>query len=156
MRLEESAFFQTEHLLRKRPFQRWLIAAALCLLLWGGWFFGWPLPITATSQHAEFSSPDTITAQFSPDTALVLISNQTAEIRVNQFPWREFGSGTGVVGRSDSQIREELVTVEIFYQHGLENLPLQRGLTAEIIVTIEEATPAELLWRRLVARTAGG
>lgn len=150
MRLEGSAFDQTNNLLRQRPFRWWIGLVLLAAAVWIGWFLKAPLSLVASSQSAAFSSADTVSASFPPDVAMTLLPNQLVTIRLDQFPWREFGSGTGSIVRIDNQIRNNQVEVEIRYQYGLEGVPLQRDLTAQIIVVTEEVTPAELLWRRLV------
>lgn len=154
MGLEGSAFFRTDKLLRTRPFRWWITVFGMALLAWGAWFFIAPLPQTAASQTAIFSSAESINASFTPDVALTLTPNQPVTIRLDQFPWQEFGTGHGVVVRRDDQIRNDQVEVEIRYQSGLEGVPLQRDLTAQIIVTTEQMTPAKLLWQRLVRATS--
>lgn len=151
MGLEGSAFFRTNRLLTDRPFRWWIVLTLVGVLAWAMWFFFAPLPVTAASQRAAFSSAQTVTAYFSPDDALKLEPMQTAEIRVSQFDWQDYGSGRGAVVNTKNQIRDDLIEVEISYIEGLEAVPLQRGLATQIIVVTAETTPAELVWQRLVA-----
>ena len=153
MGLEGSAFFRTNRILAHQPFRWWVVISLVGVLGWATWFFFAPLPLTIISQDATFTSARSIMAQFPPDEALKFVTNQPAEIRVDQFPWRDHGSGRGLIINANHQIQNDLIEVEIQLTQGLETIPLQRGLTAQVLIISEEKTPAELLWQRLVLMT---
>jgi len=93
-----------------------------------------------------------ITAQFEPAVALGRIRvGQTARLRLDGFPWTQFGSVNATVLNVANEVRDGRVRVDL----GLTTvspMPLQHGLPGIVEVEIEKVSPAFLILR-LAGRT---
>lgn len=91
-----------------------------------------------------------IVADFPPAAALGRIhSGQTAEMRLDGFPWAQFGSIAAVVSRTGAEIRDNQVRVEFTPQLSATSaISLQHGLPGVIEVDIEHISPALLVLRK--------
>jgi len=91
-------------------------------------------------------------AQFPPQSALGRIApGQQAKMRLDGFPWTEYGTVSAVVTRVASEVRDGTVRVELAIDSSQPTrIPLQHGLPGSIEVTVERIAPAAL-----VLRTAG-
>lgn len=90
-----------------------------------------------------------IVAEFTPAAVLGRIRpGQTGHLRLDGFPWAEFGTIEARVTRVASEIRDQLVRVEFTPEPAAGNrIPLQHGLPGSLEVAIEQASPAVLLLR---------
>jgi membrane fusion protein (multidrug efflux system) len=89
-----------------------------------------------------------VTAEF-PATALGrLRPNQRARMRLDAFPWTEYGRIRGRVARVAREPRGNLIRVEILLAPGAEtSVPLVHALPGSVDVEVERVTPATLLLR---------
>src|SRR5204862_4061883 len=87
-----------------------------------------------------------------PQAALGRIApGQQAKMRLDGFPWTEYGAVPAVVTRVASEVRDGMVRVELAIDGSQPTrIPLQHGLPGSIEVTVERIAPAAL-----VLRTAG-
>jgi membrane fusion protein (multidrug efflux system) len=97
-----------------------------------------------------------VVAQFPPQAAMGRIaSGQRAKVRLDGFPWTQYGTVAATVARVASEIRGGTVRVELTVDEGQQTrIPLQHGLPGSVEVTVERVTPAALILRtagRLVA-----
>ena len=88
-----------------------------------------------------------------------IVPGQSARLRLDGFPWAQFGSVEARVTRVASEIRDNLVRVEFEPLSGNARSPvtLQHGLPGSIEVTVEQTTPAVLVLRaagQLLAKPA--
>jgi membrane fusion protein (multidrug efflux system) len=75
-------------------------------------------------------------------------TGQSAMLRLDAFPWAEFGAVSATVARVATESREGSVTVELTLAPGASYRgPLQAGMPGEVDVEVERATPLELLLR---------
>ena len=88
---------------------------------------------------------------FPPATALGRIRpGQRAEVRLDAFPWTEFGALPARVERVSSELRDGRIWVEIALEPGpASRIPLQHGLSGSVLVETERLSPARLLLRTL-------
>ena len=95
-------------------------------------------------------------AQFSPDAALGRIrAGQSARLRLDGFPWIEYGSVTARVERVAGEIRDGTVRVELALDAGGNTrIPLQHGLPGSVEIEVERTTPWELVRRHVGSRTS--
>jgi membrane fusion protein (multidrug efflux system) len=93
-----------------------------------------------------------IVAQFPPPAALGRIrAGQTARLRLQGFPWMQYGSLNAKVTQVASEVRDNSVRVELAVDgQPPAGIPLQHGMPGTLEVEIERVTPAAL-----VLRTAG-
>ena len=91
-------------------------------------------------------------ANFDPPAALGRIRpGQHARLRLEGFPWAQYGSVTATVTNIASEIRNGSIRVELALDaHPESRIPLQHGLPGSVEVEIETLSPANL-----VLRTAG-
>jgi multidrug resistance efflux pump len=98
-------------------------------------------------------SPGTlkVSADFLPATALGRIKpGQSARLRLEGFPWTQYGAVAARVTSVASEIRDNLVRAELTIDAAASPIPLQHGLPGSVEVAVERLSPATL-----VLRTAG-
>jgi multidrug resistance efflux pump len=93
-----------------------------------------------------------ITAQFPADAAFGRIrTGQAAALRLEGFPWAEFGSVAATVARVAQEVREGKVRVELAIAGNSDfRGKLEHGMPGTVEVAVERITPLAL-----VLRTAG-
>ena len=96
-------------------------------------------------------------AQFAPEAALGRVrAGQHARLRLDGFPWMQFGSVAATVFKVASEVREGQVRVEFAIEPDPHSrIPLQHGLPGTVEVQVERANPWTLVMRhagRMLAR----
>jgi multidrug resistance efflux pump len=93
-----------------------------------------------------------VVADFLPPSALGRIRpGQPARLRLEGFPWAQYGSLAATVSRVASEVRNGRVRVELSVDpDGASPIPLQHGLPGAVEVQVERVAPVTL-----VLRTAG-
>jgi membrane fusion protein (multidrug efflux system) len=88
-------------------------------------------------------------AEYSPSGALGRIQpGQRARLRLDGFPWTEYGRLDATVSRVASEPREGVVRIElIVHPESAPLIPLQHGLPGQVEIAVERASPAGLLLR---------
>lgn len=90
-----------------------------------------------------------VVAEFDPASALGRLSpGQHARLRLDGFPWTQFGSVDAKVLRVASEIRDQSLRVELApLPDQTQQLILRHGLTGKVEVDVESINPATLLLR---------
>jgi membrane fusion protein (multidrug efflux system) len=90
-----------------------------------------------------------VVAHFAPPRALGrLRSGQRARLRLEGFPWAQYGSVPAVVSSVADEVREGRVRVELALRGALPlSIPLQHGLPGTVEVEVERIAPAALVLR---------
>jgi multidrug resistance efflux pump len=90
-----------------------------------------------------------IVADFAPSLTLGRVRpGQQAELRLDGFPWAQFGTVAAHVTRVASEIRDNFVRVEFAIDERPTNgIILQHGLPGSIEVNVEQASPGALVLR---------
>ncbi len=98
-----------------------------------------------------------VVATFDPPVALGRISpGQHARLRLEGFPWAEYGSVGATVTNVASEIRDGGIRVEMALDSGSgSRIPLQHGLPGSVEVEIETLSPANLVLRKAGSWLAG-
>ncbi len=98
-----------------------------------------------------------VVANFDPPVALGRIRpGQHARLRLEGFPWAEYGSVGATVTNVASEIRDASIRVEMALDSGSDSrIPLQHGLPGSVEVEIETLSPANLVLRNAGSRLAG-
>jgi membrane fusion protein (multidrug efflux system) len=92
---------------------------------------------------AEFPAPEAVGR---------LRAGQTARLRLDAFPWTQYGSVPARLERVANETREGLIRVELAVEPAPGSaIPVQHGLRGTVEVAVEETTPAVL-----ALRAAGG
>ena len=92
----------------------------------------------------------TAVAEFLPAVALGRVrAGQPARLRLDSFPWTQYGSLATTVSSVASEVRDGRVRVELTVasEPQARLLPLQHGLRGTVEVEVEQATPATLVLR---------
>ena len=90
-----------------------------------------------------------VVAQYPPAAAIGRIRpGQTARIRLQGFPWMQYGSLHGVVERVAGEVRDGTVRVELSVKADAKStIPIQHGLPGAVEIEVERVTPATLALR---------
>jgi membrane fusion protein (multidrug efflux system) len=89
-----------------------------------------------------------IVADFAPSAAMGRIRpGQVGRMRLDGFPWAQFGAIDAVVTRVGSEIRDGHVRVEFQPAAGASAALMQHGVPGAIEVAVERASPAALVLR---------
>jgi membrane fusion protein (multidrug efflux system) len=90
-----------------------------------------------------------VVAEFSPSLTLGRVRpGQKAQLRLDAFPWAQFGSVPATVTRVASEIRDNLVRVELTPDAmPAGGIVMQHGLLGAVEVSVEHASPAALVLR---------
>lgn len=101
-----------------------------------------------------------VVGQFAPaDSVGRVAPGQRARVRLDGFPWTEFGSLAATVSAVAAQPRSGRIRVDLAVERDPDSaIPLQHGLTGRAEVAVEEARPVELVLRAagsLVRRRTG-
>ena len=75
-------------------------------------------------------------------------AGQPARMRLQGFPWAEFGAVNATVFRVAQEIRDNKVRVELSIDGGQKpRMPLEHGMPGAVEIEVERITPAALLLR---------
>ena len=90
-----------------------------------------------------------VIAQFAPESALGRIRpGQSARVRLDGFPWAQYGTVTATVSRVASEVRDGSVRVELTLDRDAPSrIPLQHGLPGAVEIEVDRVTPAALILR---------
>jgi membrane fusion protein (multidrug efflux system) len=90
-----------------------------------------------------------VVASFLPATSLGRVqSGQPARLRLDGFPWAQYGSLAGTVTSVSTEARDGVIRVECRLGPGISTtIPLQHGLPGTVEVEVERISPATLVLR---------
>lgn len=90
-----------------------------------------------------------VVADFAPAAALgKLHPGQHAAVRLEGFPWAQYGTIPAEVSRVADEVRDGKVRVELALNTALHTpIPLQHGLPGSVEIEVERVSPAQLLLR---------
>ncbi|MEZ5352362.1 MAG: HlyD family efflux transporter periplasmic adaptor subunit [Bryobacteraceae bacterium] len=93
-----------------------------------------------------------VVAQFPPPAALGRVDRgQRAQVRLEGFPWMQWGTVPAIVERVAGEVRDGTVRVDLAIDESKPGrIPLQHGLPGTVEVAVEQVSPATL-----ILRTAG-
>ena len=95
-------------------------------------------------------------AQFAPSSAIGRIRRgQSARLRLDGFPWAQYGTVDATVLRVANEVRDNAVRVELAVVAGSNpRVAIEHGLTGAVEVAVEQVTPFVLLLRNAGALQA--
>jgi multidrug resistance efflux pump len=90
-----------------------------------------------------------VVASFLPATALGRVQlGQPARLRLDGFPWAQYGSLAGTVTSVATEARDGVIRVELRLEPSSPTaIPLQHGLPGAVEVEVERVSPANLVLR---------
>lgn len=97
-------------------------------------------------------------AHFNPGVALGRIrTGQEARVRLQGFPWTQFGSLTARVSKVGGEPRDGLVQVDLeLVGETPAHIPLQHGMPGTVEVKIDSLSPWSMILRSIGVRMQGG
>ncbi len=95
-----------------------------------------------------------VIALFAPSTALGRVHDgQPARVRLEGFPWTQYGSAHATVSQVSGEVRDGQVRVELALDRDADSaIPFQHGLPAEVDVEIEQISPMTMVLRSVGGR----
>jgi membrane fusion protein (multidrug efflux system) len=94
--------------------------------------------------------PLRVVAQFAPADAIGRVrAGQPGRVRLQGFPWTEYGSLLARVSAVSSEVRDGTVRVELAVDRLPAALPLSHALPGSVEVEVERVRPAALVFRTL-------
>jgi membrane fusion protein (multidrug efflux system) len=96
-----------------------------------------------------------VVAEFGPSSIGRLAAGQIGKLKLDGFPWTRWGTVAAHVTRVASEVRDGTIRVELTLDPGA-TLPLAHGMTGAIDIEVERVSPATLVLRSLVQRSAAG
>ena len=90
-----------------------------------------------------------VIAEFSPQAAIGIVRpGQSARLRLEAFPWTQYGSLAATVQSVGNEVRDGRVRVELAIDTNTHSgIPMQHGLPGSVEVQIERVSPATLVLR---------
>lgn len=89
-----------------------------------------------------------VVAQYVPAAAIGRVhAGQKARMRLDGFPWTQYGTVEATVSRVASEVREGMVRVELEADASNSRIPLQHGLPGSVEIEVERISPAALVMR---------
>ncbi len=119
--------------------------------------------VVAAGDHLATVIPSAalkVVAGFPPSDAIARVRpGQPAQLRLDGFPWTEFGSLASAVTRVSGEARDGKLWIEGSVTAAVDSaIPLQHGMPGTLVVEVERVSPAELVLRaagRAVTATSG-
>jgi multidrug resistance efflux pump len=104
-----------------------------------------------SSQQVTTLLPDQglrVVAFFAPQESIGRVRRgQSALLRIDNFPWTQFGTVDAVVQEVGREPRDGLIRVELGVSRPNPAIPLEHGLTASCEVEVEQISPLALVLR---------
>jgi len=125
-----------------------LIVIALLLAVWLAWGFLSRVTLYEVTDQASLSGASTVVAQFSPAVQGRIQPGQTARLRLDSYPWLQYGTVPAVVTTVPRTPRDGWLEVRLtIAEEPPAPITLDFGMTGVVEVAVEEVSPAELLLR---------
>ena len=87
-------------------------------------------------------------AEFAPPALGRIQKGQVARVRLDGFPWTQYGRVDAVVTGVATETRDQRVRVELSVQRASDSrIPLQHGMPGAVEIEVERAAPLDLLLR---------
>jgi membrane fusion protein (multidrug efflux system) len=100
-----------------------------------------------------------VVAEFPPASALGRVKEgQRARVRLEGFPWTQYGEVSAQVTEVASEVRENHARVELVILSHSQLIPMQHGMPATVEIEVDKASPMQLVLRaagQVLARTHG-
>jgi membrane fusion protein (multidrug efflux system) len=91
-----------------------------------------------------------VVAYFPPAMALGRVRvGQSARVRLEGFPWTQFGSPLAHVSSVAGEPRDGTIRIELTLEKQASSIPLQHGLPAQVDIEVERVSPIALVMRSI-------
>lgn len=125
-----------------------LATVIVLLLVWAVWFFAAGIAINQSSEQAEVTRAQRVTAIFSPETSEGIKRGQTASFYPQGEEWEQAGPVPAIVSdvSADSATHQTRVELALRPESSLP-APLKEGHTGRVDIELETVSPATLVFR---------
>jgi hypothetical protein len=125
-----------------------LLLATALLGAWGAWLLLARITLYEASVTARLATDRQIVASFPPSALGHIRPGQAAQLRLDSFPWPQYGAIPATIASIASAIDAGQVQVMLaIRQDAPADIPLQPGLTGTVEVETGQISPAELILR---------
>ncbi len=76
-----------------------------------------------------------------------VVAGQTARLRMDGFPWTQYGTVAAIVTAVGNEPADGLIRVELDITDTSARIPLKHGQTTTVEIAVDQASPAELILR---------
>lgn len=126
----------------------WLVIIALLLGGWLAWGLLSQITLYEVTDQASLTGATTVVAQFSPAVQGRIQPGQTARLRLDSYPWLQYGSVPAVVTTVPRTSRDGWLEIRLTIpEEPAPPISLDYGMTGVVEVAVEQVSPAELLLR---------
>ena len=126
----------------------WLFVIALLLGVWLAWGFWSRVTLYEVAHQASLTGGTTVVARFSPAIQGRIQPGQMARLRLDSYPWLQYGSVPAVVTTVPRTPRDGWLEVRLnISAEPAPPITLDYGMTGAVEVAVEQVSPAELLLR---------
>ncbi len=125
-----------------------LIVIAVLLGGWLAWGFLSQVTLYEVTDKASLTGATTIVAQFSPAVQGRIQPGQPARLRLDSYPWLQYGTVPAVVTTVPRTLRDGWLEVRLtISEEPPAPITLDFGMTGVVEIAVEDASPAQLLIR---------
>ncbi len=124
------------------------------MIAWLVWLTMARIPLYETAVSLQITDQAHAIAQFSPGAAIHLQPGQTAQLRLDDFPWTEYGAVPATLLTIDNAIQNGTIRVQFQITDNNSLIPLQSGLTGQVEVETNRVSPIALLLNEAGQRLA--
>jgi hypothetical protein len=125
-----------------------LFLVLILLGAWLAWFFLARITLYEVSRMARLVRPDMVVAEFPPSALGHIQSGQPAQLRLDGFPWTQYGTVPATVEAISAPADEGGVQVDLMLvPDSATSIPLQPGLSGSVEIEIGRVSPAILVLR---------
>ena len=147
----DAHFFRSERFLQSDRFIKSNAGLSLALFLlaaWFAWFFLARVTIYQVSEQAVLQDESHLISEFSPSALALLRTGQPAQLRLDDFPWMEFGLVSAEVTKIEFQ--DGVVQVVLSLRPDSDgHIPFQAGLSGVVAVEVDHVSPAAFVFRTI-------
>lgn len=122
-----------------------LAVMVIFLLLWGGWFFLVRIPLYESSQSAQLTGPQIVTAVFPAEALGDLQRGQPANFYPTGQVWEQYGAIPAVVTSVAKDGQGDQVRVQLALQPEEDlPVPLAKDVKGRVEIEVDRVTPASM------------
>lgn len=125
-----------------------LVVIALLLGVWLAWALLSRVTVYEVTSQASLTGASTVVAQFSPAVQGRIQPGQPARLRLDSYPWLQYGTVPAVVTTVPRAPRDGWLEIRLtIAEEPPAPITLDFGMTGVVEVAVEQVSPAELLLR---------
>jgi multidrug resistance efflux pump len=138
---------------RGHPSALGLLGIAALLAAWSSWFLLARVTLYEVTDAVRLEADTVLVADFPPATLGHIQRGQPARLRLDGYPWTQYGTVPATVSRVTVHDRGDAVRVELaLHPRPGSAIPLQAGMPGRVEIEVSRVSPATLLLRAVGQR----